>query len=61
MGWTVFQRRREQWARQRYQLAPESLRSRPQLEYSAHKTQFFLATPLLTEKSLVCQIPNIQT
>ena len=33
MGWTVFQPRREQWTRQRYQLAPpESLRSRPQLE-----------------------------
>ena len=36
MGWTVFQPRREQWTRQRYQLAPpESLRSRPQLENSA--------------------------
>ena len=35
MGWTVFQPRREQWTRQRYQLAPpESLRSRPQLENS---------------------------
>ena len=33
MGWTVFQPRREQWTRQRYQVAPpESLRSRPQLE-----------------------------
>ena len=30
MGWTVFQPRREQWTRQRYQ----SLRSRPQLENS---------------------------
>src|SRR5512134_2076900 len=36
MGWTVFQPRREQWTRQRYQVAPpESLRSRPQLENSA--------------------------
>ena len=36
MGWTVFQPRREQWTRQRYQLAPpESLRSRPQLENRA--------------------------
>jgi hypothetical protein len=36
MGWTVLQPRREQWIRQRYQLAPpESLRSRPQLENSA--------------------------
>ena len=32
MGWTVFQPRREQWTRQRY----ESLRSRPQLENRAH-------------------------
>ena len=37
MGWTVFQPRREQWTRQRY----ESLRSRPQLENRAHhRTQF---------------------
>jgi hypothetical protein len=35
MGWTMFQPRREQWTRQRYQRAlPESLRSRPQLENS---------------------------
>jgi hypothetical protein len=31
MGWTVFQPRREQWIRQRY----ESLRSSPQLENGA--------------------------
>ena len=41
MGWTVFQPRREQWIRQRYQLAPpESLRSRPQLENSAAERVF---------------------
>ena len=38
MGWTVFQPRREQWTRQRYQ-APESLRSRPQLENRAPMQQ----------------------
>ena len=44
MGWTVFQPRREQWTRQRYQLAPpESLRSRPQLENSALKHAFIEA------------------
>jgi hypothetical protein len=36
MGWTMFQPRREQWTRQRYQRAPtERLRSRPQLENGA--------------------------
>ena len=36
MGWTLFQPRREQWTRQRYQWAPpESLHSRPQLENKA--------------------------
>jgi hypothetical protein len=43
MGWTVFQPRREQWIRQRYQLAPpESLRSQPQLENGALKSFFRL-------------------
>jgi hypothetical protein len=36
MGWTMFQPRREQWTRQRYQRAPtERLRTRPQLENRA--------------------------
>ena len=44
MGWTMFQPRREQWTRQRYQLAlPESLRSRPQLENRALKHAFIEA------------------
>ena len=38
MGWTVFQPRREQWTRQRY----ESLRSRPQLENRAREVRALL-------------------
>ena len=46
MGWTVFQPRREQWTRQRYQVAPpESLRSRPQLENRAKENYMQNGSP----------------
>ena len=54
----VFQPRREQWIRQRYQLAPpESLRSRPQLEDGAPlliNYRFFKIASLPTTRCKNC-------
>jgi hypothetical protein len=45
MGWTVFQPRREQCTRQRY----ESLRSRPQLENGAIESHFIIVFQYIIE------------
>ena len=57
MGWTMFQPRREQWTRQRYQRAPpESLRSRPQLENEGAGVRF----AALDEPAVECLEGGVQ-